>query len=292
MASPSITIKIDFGSEPGSGAETAVAVSGAVPTPASAGGSAAASQSVGVVPTPFDSPAQGMAQAELGAPAPSPSLVPGGSAGSASDSSGLGDVPTPFSAGGLLPPGAGQPSGMIPTPFDSPAQGMAQAELGAPAPSPSLVPGGSASLASDSSGLGDVPTPFSAGGLLPPGAGQPSGMIPTPFDSPAQGMAQAELGAPAPSPSLVPGGSAGSASDSSGLGDVPTPFSAGGLLPQGAGQPTGTVPTPIDSVPGGSLTGDQAASPDFGSKGQAEETPPAPSDPAETSGRRGTKKRG
>ena len=155
MASPSITIKIDFGSESGSGAGNIVAVSGAVPTPASAGGSAAASQFEGVVPTPFDIAAHSMAQAESGAPAPSPSLVLGGSAGSD-------------------------------------------------------------------------------------------------------------------------------------LGNVPTPLSAGGFLPQGAGQPS-MVPTPMDSVHGNTLTGDQAPTPDFGSMGQPEGTPPAPSHPAETSGKRGRK---
>ena len=119
MPLPAITIKIDFGSESGTGVGNTVADSGGVPTPASAGGSAAASQSEGVVPTPSDSWAQSLAQAELGAPAPSPSLVPGGSAGSASDSSDLGNVPTPLSGAGLLPQGAGQPSGMVPTPMES-----------------------------------------------------------------------------------------------------------------------------------------------------------------------------
>jgi len=154
MASPAITIKIDFGSESGSGAGNTVAVSGAVPTPASAGVSAPASQSGGVVPTPFDSAAQSMAQAELGAPAPSPSLVPGGTAGWASDSSDLGDVPTPFSAGGLLPQGAGQPIGMVPTPMDS-------------------VHG--SSLTGD-----QAPT---AGSMGQAGGTPPSGMVPTPVDS-------------------------------------------------------------------------------------------------------------
>ena len=133
MASPAITIKIDFGSESGSGAGNTVAISGAAPTPASAGVSAPASQSPGVVPTPFDSATQSMAQAELGAPAPSPSLVPGGTAGAASDSSDLGDVPTPFSASELLPQGAGQTSGMIPTPMDS---GYGSSVTGDQAPTP------------------------------------------------------------------------------------------------------------------------------------------------------------
>jgi hypothetical protein len=119
MGSPSITIKIDCGSESGSGAGTTVGVSGAVPTPGSDGGAAAASQSGGGVPTPFDSVAQSMPLSESGGPAPSPSLVPGGSAGSASDSSDLGNVPTPFSAGGFSPQDARQSSSMVPTPMDS-----------------------------------------------------------------------------------------------------------------------------------------------------------------------------
>lgn len=144
---------------------------------------------------------------------------------------------------------------------------------------------GAANSVSVSSG---DPTPASAGVSAP--ASQSGGVAPTPFDSPAQSMAQAELGAPAPSPSLVPGGTVGSASDNSDVGDVPTPFSAGGLLPQGAGQTSGMVPTPMDSVYGSSVTGDQAPTPDFESMGQPEEAPPAPSHPAETSARRTRKK--
>jgi hypothetical protein len=134
---------------------------------------------------------------------------------------------------------------------------------------------------------GAVPTPASAGGSV--AAGQSGGVVPTPFDSAAQSMARAESGVPAPSPSLVPGGNAGSASDTLGQGNIPTPFSAGGFLPQGLGETSGPVPTPMDSVHGSILIGNHAPTPDFGRVGQAEVTPPAPSYPGEASGKRGRK---
>jgi hypothetical protein len=69
-------------------------------------------------------------------------------------------------------------------------------------------------------------------------------------------------------------------------GAVPTPFSAGGLSPQGAGQPGDMVPTPMDSVHG-HVTGDRVPTPDFGNIGRVAQTPPVPSDPDEPSGKRG-----
>jgi hypothetical protein len=102
----------------------------------------------------------------------------GGAAGSVV---GGGAVPTPESAGGSA--AVSQSGGAVPTPFDSQALGVGHADAGGPAPSPSLVPGGTAGAASGSSDPGSVPTPFSAGGFSSPGAGQPGDTVPTPMDS-------------------------------------------------------------------------------------------------------------
>lgn len=134
MAAPSITIKIDFGTEGGS--QSAVSLGGAVPTPMSSGASAAAStdQSASVVPTPFGNAGQMVGQVDSSAgPPPSPSLVPGGVEGSASSGSGSAEIPTPFSAGGFAASSVGQSVDAVPTPFDSP-QGNNVAAYQAPAP--------------------------------------------------------------------------------------------------------------------------------------------------------------
>jgi hypothetical protein len=71
---------------------------------------------------------------------------------------------------------------------------------------------------------GDIPTPFSLGGLSSATLGQSAATLPTPFDNPPQSVAvvndqaptplsgtagQADLTAPVPSPNISPAGSMG-----------------------------------------------------------------------------------
>lgn len=100
MASPSITIRIDFGSDCATGAQQSVSVTGGLPTPLQSGTSESGGASVGVTatapPTPFDqggqqSVGQAAAQTRSEVPTPSPDLIPAVGARSAG-----GAVPTPF----------------------------------------------------------------------------------------------------------------------------------------------------------------------------------------------------
>jgi hypothetical protein len=50
---------------------------------------------------------------------------------------------------------------------------------------------------------GDIPTPFSAGGLSSGISGQPADTLPTPFDNPAQSVAALHGQPPAPSSGLT-----------------------------------------------------------------------------------------
>jgi hypothetical protein len=99
MASQSITIKIDFGSDAAASTQQAVSVSGGVPTPLQPGTSTSGVAIEGMAaapPTPFDRGGQqsvGGAAAQTGseAPAPSPDLIPTGA-----DRAGGAALPTPF----------------------------------------------------------------------------------------------------------------------------------------------------------------------------------------------------
>ncbi len=146
MASPSITIRIDFGSESGDDAGSSIAMTGAVAAPQSA----ALSQSVSVVPTPFDSAARSVGQTDPGEPAPSPSFAPSANPGSSSGSSELLTVPTPFSASAFLLQAAGQSVDVIPTPMDS----VYSHAISDHAPTPMHTPPAPASHSEDSSKRG------------------------------------------------------------------------------------------------------------------------------------------
>jgi hypothetical protein len=92
----------------------------------------------------------------------------------------------------------------------------------------------------------NLPTPHSSGLAASTSGDRLADGLPTPLDNAAQTAALGESGAPAPSPSLIPAGGAGSPSGVSGGADVPTPF---------------------DSVHGSIVVGDQAPTPDVGNEG-------------------------
>jgi hypothetical protein len=143
---PSITIRIDFSSESGSGEGGTVSLNGSPPTPHSSGlaASTATDQSAARLPSPLDNAVQAAGFADFVAPPPSPSLVPAGSAGSASGVSGLSSIPTPFSAGGFSPASTDASGDGAPTPFDS-IQGSSA--VGVQAPTPHSGDGGPAEQA-------------------------------------------------------------------------------------------------------------------------------------------------
>lgn len=149
---PSITIRIDCGSEGGETARTSVATTGSVPPMPDASAftsSAAAAHATTGLPSPLDNAAQAMASAAMGSagsapPSPVADFVATASAGAFS--AGFSDsAPTPLSGGGFSAAVAGRSAEGAPTPFDSShvvnvASAANAASGGVPEPEPESFP--------------------------------------------------------------------------------------------------------------------------------------------------------
>jgi hypothetical protein len=166
---PSITIRIDYGSEGGETARTNVATTGSLPMPdASAfASSAAAAQATTGPPSPLDNATQAMGSAAIGSvdsapPSPVLDFVTTASAGAFG--AGLSNsAPTPFAGGGFSAEMASRFGDGVPTPFDS-SHGAAIANVanvangGVPEPDPESLPPSGDRAPDVSSRPGEGPT--------------------------------------------------------------------------------------------------------------------------------------
>lgn len=137
---PSITIRIDYGSEGGEAARSSAAVTGSLPSPdiSTFASSAGGAQATTGLPSPMDNAAQAMGSADTAAPSPSANLVSAAGAGGGGDMSNSG-APTPFSGPGFTTELAGKSGDGAPTPMQS-AQTASAAGGGAPEPDTDKFP--------------------------------------------------------------------------------------------------------------------------------------------------------